>query len=139
MIPKNMKDKTIGVLGLGISGKSAFKCLEAVGSRVYAYDDNASSDILVTNPNKWPWYELDQIIVSPGIPLTHPLIKKAKKLKIQINNEIDIFARSLPKAKVIGVTGTNGKSTTTSLLGHIIKFNGFKVQVGGNIGKADHP
>ena len=136
MIPKNMKDKTIGILGLGISGKSAFKCLEAVGSRVYAYDDNTSSDLLVTNPNKWPWYELDQIIVSPGIPLTHPIIKKAKKLKIQINNEIDIFARSFPKAKVIGVTGTNGKSTTTSLLGHIISFNGFKVQVGGNIGKA---
>ena len=136
MIPKNMKDKTIGILGLGISGKSAFKCLEAVGSKVYAYDDNTSSDLLVTNPNKWPWYELDQIIVSPGIPLTHPLIKKAKKLKIQINNEIDIFARSFPKAKVIGVTGTNGKSTTTSLLGHIINFNGFKVQVGGNIGKA---
>ena len=136
MIPKNMENKSIGILGLGISGKSVFKCLEAVGSRVYAYDDNNSSDLLVTNPNKWPWYELDQIIVSPGIPLTHPLIKKAKKLKIQINNEIDIFARSLPKAKVIGVTGTNGKSTTTSLLGHIISFNGFKVQVGGNIGKA---
>ena len=136
MIPKNMKDKTIGILGLGISGKSAFKCLEAVGSKVYAYDDNTSNDMLATNPNKWPWYELDQIIVSPGIPLTHPLIKKAKKLKIQINNEIDIFARSFPKAKVIGVTGTNGKSTTTSLLGHIINFNGFKVQVGGNIGKA---
>ena len=136
MKPKNMKDKTIGILGLGISGKSVFKCLEAAGSTVYAYDDNTSSDLLVTNPNKWPWYELDQIIVSPGIPLTHPLIKKAKKLKIQINNEIDIFARSFPKAKVIGVTGTNGKSTTTSLLGHIISFNGFKVQVGGNIGKA---
>ena len=136
MKPKNMKDKTIGILGLGISGKSVFKCLEAAGSTVYAYDDNTSSDLLVTNPNKWPWYELDQIIVSPGIPLTHPLIKKAKKLKIQINNEIDIFARSFPKAKVIGVTGTNGKSTTTSLLGHILSFNGFKVQVGGNIGKA---
>ena len=136
MIPKNVKDKNIGILGLGISGKSAFKCLEAGGSKVYAYDDNSSSDLLITNPNKWPWYELDQLIVSPGIPLVHPVIKKAKKLKIQINNEIDIFAGSLPKAKVIGVTGTNGKSTTTSLLGHIINYNGFKVQVGGNIGKA---
>ena len=63
MIPKNMKDKKIGILGLGISGKSAFKCLDAVGSRIYAYDDDASSDLLVTNPNKWPWYELDQLIV----------------------------------------------------------------------------
>ena len=55
MIPKNMKDKTIGILGLGISGKSALKCLEAVGSRVFAYDDNTSRDILLTKPNEWPW------------------------------------------------------------------------------------
>jgi len=85
---------------------------------------------------KWPWKELDQIIVSPGISMEHPIIAKAKKLNIQINNEIDIFAKSEPKAKVIGVTGTNGKSTTSTLLGHIIKFHGYKVQVGGNIGKA---
>ena len=69
MIPKNVKDKKIGILGLGISGKSALKCLEAGGSKVYAYDDNFSSDLIITNPNKWPWYELDHIIVSPGIPL----------------------------------------------------------------------
>ncbi len=57
-------------------------------------------------------------------------------MNIQINSEIDIFARSEPKAKVIGVTGTNGKSTTTALLGHMIRFHGHKVEVGGNIGKA---
>ena len=55
---------------------------------------------------------------------------------IKINNEIDIFAKSEPKAKVIGVTGTNGKSTTSALLGHMIRFHGHKVEVGGNIGKA---
>lgn len=136
MVPKNMTNKKIGILGLGISGSSALKSLEAGGSEVFVYDDNDKSNHIKTNLMKWPWKELDQIIVSPGISMEHPIIAKAKKLNIQINNEIDIFAKSEPKAKVIGVTGTNGKSTTSTLLGHIIKFHGYKVQVGGNIGKA---
>ena len=136
MVPKNMTNKKIGILGLGISGSSALKSLEAGGSEVFVYDDNDKSSHIKTNLMKWPWKELDQIIVSPGISMEHPIIAKAKKLNIQINNEIDIFAKSKPKAKVIGVTGTNGKSTTSTLLGHIIKFHGYKVQVGGNIGKA---
>ena len=136
MVPKNMTNKKIGILGLGISGSSALKSLEAGGSEVFVYDDNDKSSHIKTNLMKWPWKELDQIIVSPGISMEHPIIAKAKKLNIQINNEIDIFAKSKPKAKVIGVTGTNGKSTTSTLLEHIIKFHGYKVQVGGNIGKA---
>ena len=136
MIPKKMTDKKVGVLGLGISGNSALKSLEAGGSKIFAYDDNKISNHKRINPTKWPWNELDQIIVSPGISLEHPVVLKAKKLNIQINSEIDIFAKSEPKAKVIGVTGTNGKSTTTALLGHMIRFHGHKVEVGGNIGKA---
>ena len=136
MIPKKMVDKKIGILGLGISGNSALKSLEAGGSKVFAFDDNNISNHISINPSKWPWKELDQIIVSPGISLKHPVVLKAKKLNIQINNEIDIFAKSEPKAKVIGVTGTNGKSTTSALLGHMIRFHGHKVEVGGNIGKA---
>ena len=136
MIPKNMIGKKVGVLGLGISGNSVLKSLEAGGSKIYAYDDNSISNHVRINPSKWPWKELDQIIVSPGISLEHPVILKAKELNVQINNEIDIFAKSEPKAKVIGVTGTNGKSTTSALLGHIIRFHGHKVEVGGNIGKA---
>ena len=136
MIPKKMADKKIGVLGLGISGNSVLKSLEAGGSKVFAYDDDNRTNHKRINPKKWPWKELDQIIVSPGISLNHPVVLKAKELNIQINNEIDIFAKSEPKAKVIGVTGTNGKSTTSALLGHMIRFHGYKVEVGGNIGKA---
>jgi UDP-N-acetylmuramoylalanine--D-glutamate ligase len=136
MIPKKMADKKVGILGLGISGNSVLKSLEAGGSKVFAYDDNNTSNHKRINPTEWPWKELDQIIVSPGISLKHPVVIKAKELNIQINNEIDIFAKSEPKAKVIGVTGTNGKSTTSALLGHIIRFHGHKVEVGGNIGDA---
>ena len=63
------------------------------------------------------------------------IIKKAESLKVDIINEIDV-ANSQPKARVIGVTGTNGKSTTSALLGHILNFNGFKTKVGGSIGEA---
>ena len=96
MVPKNMTNKKIGILGLGISGSSALKSLEAGGSEVFVYDDNDKSSHIKTNLMKWPWKELDQIIVSPGISMEHPIIAKAKKLNIQINNEIDIFAKSEP-------------------------------------------
>ena len=136
MIPKNFENKEIGLLGLGVSGKSAFKSLKAGGGNIYAYDDNISNDPIVIEPDKWPWEKLNKIVVSPGISLNHPVIKKAESFKVDIINEIDVFANSKPKAKVIGVTGTNGKSTTSALLGHILNLNGFKTKVGGNIGEA---
>ena len=79
-----MTNKKIGILGLGISGSSALKSLEAGGSEVFVHDDNYKSDHIKTNLMKWPWKELDQIIVSPGISMKHPVIAKAKKLNIQI-------------------------------------------------------
>ena len=137
MVPKNINGKKTGILGLGISGMSAANSIVAGGGEIFAYDDHLlKNKIDFTDPKNWPWNLLDQILVSPGIPLSHPVIKKARSLKIKIINEIDIFAQSLPKAKVIGVTGTNGKSSTTSLIGHIINYNNINAEVGGNIGKA---
>ena len=140
MVPKNINGKKVGILGLGISGMSAANSILAGGGEIFAYDDNHINNkidkIDFIDPKNWPWKILDQILVSPGIPLSHPVIKKAKRLNIKIINEIDIFAQSLPKAKVIGVTGTNGKSSTSSLIGHIINYNGINAEVGGNIGKA---
>ena len=127
MIPQNIENKEIGLLGLGVSGKSAFKSLKAGGGNIYAYDDNISNDPIVIEPDKWPWEKLNKIVVSPGISLNHPVIKKAESFKVDIINEIDVFANSKPKAKVIGVTGTNGKSTTSALLGHILNLNGFNI------------
>ena len=126
MIPKNFENKEIGLLGLGVSGKSAFVSLEAGGGNIYAFDDKISDNPNILEPDKWPWEKLNKIVVSPGISLNHPVIKKAQNLNVDIINEIDIFANSSPKAKVIGVTGTNGKSTTSALLCHIINLNGFE-------------
>ena len=145
MIPSKMNNKKIAIVGLGISGISAAKSILKSGAEVFAYDDMHQKNIhikglKVIKPENWPWSELNEIVISPGIPTTlpapHPIIKMAKQKKIKIRNEIDIFARSKPKAKVIGITGTNGKSTTTSMISHI--FNKLKIsnQVGGNIGKA---
>ena len=136
MIPKNFENKEIGLLGLGVSGKSAFISLRAGGGNIYAYDDKISENPNILDPDKWPWEKLNKIVVSPGISLNHPVIKKAEKLNVDIINEIDVFANSRPKAKVIGVTGTNGKSTSSALLSHIINLYGFKAILGGNIGKA---
>ena len=136
MIPKNFENKEIGLLGLGVSGKSAFISLRAGGGNIYAYDDKIAENPNILDPDKWPWEKLNKIVVSPGISLNHPVIKKAEKLNVDIINEIDVFANSRPKAKVIGVTGTNGKSTSSALLSHIINLYGFKAILGGNIGKA---
>ena len=136
MIPKNFENKEIGLLGLGVSGKSAFISLRAGGGNIYAYDDKISENPNILDPDKWPWEKLNKIVVSPGISLNHPVIKKAEKLNVDIINEIDVFANSHPRAKVIGVTGTNGKSTSSALLCHIINLYGFKAILGGNIGKA---
>ena len=130
-----MDNKKVVIVGLGVSGLSAAKSILMSGAEVYAYDDNYSNHLLpglkFIEPKKWPWSKIDEIIVSPGIPTTlpkpHPIIKEAKQKNIRISNEIDIFARSKPKARIIGVTGTNGKSTTTAMISHI--FNKLKINL----------
>ena len=77
----------------------------------------------------------DVIVKSPGIPPTAPIVLKAKENKIPVIGEME-FAQPFSKATVIGITGTNGKTTTASLVYHILKTNKFNVKLGGNIGKS---
>ncbi len=96
---------------------------------------------------EWPWAALKALILSPGVPLTHPrphdIVLKAKEAGVEVIGDMEVFAREIGadpaipgRTPVLAVTGTNGKSTTTALIGHILAQNGFDVQVGGNIGKA---
>lgn len=80
------------------------------------------------------WTEISAVVQSPGIPPTHPLSLAAKTVGVTICTDIDLLQKRSPTAKYIGITGTNGKSTTTSLIGHILKQAGLKTEVGGNIG-----
>ena len=138
----------VAVFGLARTGMGAVKALRAGGARVYAWDDNeeqrklaAAEGATVVHWPEWPWDTLKSVVLSPGIPLTHPkphgVVDQAKYAGVEVIGDMEIFARELEHAApVIAITGTNGKSTTTALIGHILKECGFDAQIGGNIGKA---
>jgi UDP-N-acetylmuramoylalanine--D-glutamate ligase len=145
LIPANMTGKTIGVLGLGRSGLAAVEALVAAGAHVLLADDHHVPDTIPVPAQlvewaKWPWAQLDLMVISPGIPHDHPAPHRAAALATQhdvmIVSEIEIAMRAPLAARVVGITGTNGKSTTCALIGHCLKSAGVPVEVGGNIGDA---
>lgn len=140
------KGKKIGVLGLGVTGKSVINALRNIQSKIYAWDDNPIgrarvaeefSNVLVI-PTEGNWKKLDMIVVSPGVPIEypapHPVITMAKENNIPIFSDVDLFLDHISAKKFIGVTGTNGKSTTVSLIYHILRESDHPTELGGNIG-----
>jgi UDP-N-acetylmuramoylalanine--D-glutamate ligase len=142
------KQKKVGVFGLGKTGDTTVASLLAGGTDVYAWDDNQHSieksfphsRLILQNFTHWPWSELKALILSPGVPLTHPkphpVVEMANKYNCPVIGDIELLYRACPRARYIGITGTNGKSTTTTLIGHILKTAGLESQVGGNLGTA---
>ena len=143
--------KRYAVLGLARSGLATVTALLASGAEVVAWDDReearASAKALsppedgalsLANPVVLDLAGFDAIVVTPGLPLnTHPIAGLAKAAGTPIIGDIELFSQaraSLPPHKVIGITGTNGKSTTTALIHHIIKTAGVPATLGGNIG-----
>lgn len=136
--------KTIVILGLGISGKASAAFLLAKGERVIGADRNAdrmkgdSSIVrlmqqgmeLVSDDAK---IDSNQIILSPGIPSTHPMVQRARNGGIEVIGEIEMGFRYL-KNRAVGVTGTNGKTTTVMLIAHLLQSAGMKARALGNIG-----
>jgi len=144
---RNFAGQSVGVFGLARSGLSSVRALKAGEARVFAWDDKedaraeaAKLGAEVAPWEKWPWPQVKTLVLSPGVPLTHPaphaIVVHARGHDTEIIGDIELFARALANvAPVIAVTGTNGKSTTTALIGHILQSCGFSAQVGGNIGK----
>jgi len=138
--------RTVAVFGLARSGLSAVRALKAGRAEVFAWDDKESyreaareAGAKIVPWTEWPWDHLSALVLSPGVPLTHPkphdVVERAREWDVEVIGDIEIFARSMPAAPVIAITGTNGKSTTTALIGHILKEAGFDAQIGGNIGQ----
>lgn len=136
--------KRYAVLGLARSGLATVRALVESGADVVAWDSKAEARDLVAagvrlaNPLEIDLQGFDGVIVSPGVPLNrHPIADHARKARVRILGDIELFAiarDSLPEHKVVGITGTNGKSTTTALIHHILVHAGVDAQMGGNIG-----
>lgn len=139
MIPlPAFQNQTILIFGLGKTGLSAARALQSSGAKILVWDDKetarASSGFPMFNPVNPGWGSIHGLLASPGIALTHPLLQQAKGAGVPFLNDLDILYQAQPNARFIGITGTNGKSTTTALTGHIFKTAGVDVAVGGNIG-----
>ncbi len=143
--------RDVAVYGLGRTGLSAAKALMAGGARVHAWDDGEqardkaeAAGVPLSDINKRDWQKFAALILSPGIPYRFPqphrLVRLAEMTGVPVVGDMELFARavqSLPekgRPKVVGITGTNGKSTTTALIGHILTEAGRDARIGGNIG-----
>ncbi|MBR9825920.1 MAG: UDP-N-acetylmuramoyl-L-alanine--D-glutamate ligase [Alphaproteobacteria bacterium] len=154
MIPVHAyKGRRVAVFGLGRTGIAAAKALEAGGAMVSCWDDSEASrlraqeaGLTLDDLNRRDWGDIAALVLSPGIPLTHPkphrMVELAHAVDAPVIGDTELFAMALAemdakrRPKVIGITGTNGKSTTTALIGHILKETGRPTVVGGNIGDA---
>ncbi len=146
------RGKRFAVLGLARSGAATVRALVASGAEVLAHDDDwgrvaairdssvEGSQLFIDDFTDWDWedIDIDALVVSPGVPLnTNPTAIAAKAAGMPVIGDIELFAQAraaLPPHKVVGVTGTNGKSTTTALIHHILQTAGIPSLMGGNIG-----
>lgn len=144
-LKKHIGDKPVAVFGLGISGLAAVESFVKNDIDCHAWDDNETNRLKAEEigAKLVPLQEEDLggyafLVLSPGIPLyfpePHPVVEKAHEAGIEIIGDIEILQRSGHGRNIIAVTGTNGKSTTTALIGHILKENNVPCVVGGNIG-----
>lgn len=145
----HLRGRSIGVFGLGRSGLATVPAAVAGGAAdVFAWDDRRSAREvaealggIAAEPEKWPWERLDCLVLAPGVPLTHPtphpIVEMAKQADVEIICDIELLWREgHDRSRFVAITGTNGKSTTTALIGHVLAEAGLTVSVGGNIGQA---
>jgi UDP-N-acetylmuramoylalanine--D-glutamate ligase len=152
MIPvTSFAGKTVAVFGLGGSGLASCHALKAGGADVIAGDDNtdnvakaAQAGFITADLRRVSWQNFAALILTPGAPLTHPAphwsVQLARAAGIEVIGDVELFCRErhrhAPDAPFVAITGTNGKSTTTALIAHLMKVAGYDTQMGGNIGTA---
>jgi UDP-N-acetylmuramoylalanine--D-glutamate ligase len=140
--------RKIAVLGLARSGRAAAAALAAGGAEVLAWDDSDKTraalagelarGVSLTDPATIDWRGVAALVLSPGIPhnfpAPHAAVTAARTAGVPVIGDIELLGHAQPEARYIGVTGTNGKSTTTALIGHILATAGKRVEIGGNLG-----
>jgi UDP-N-acetylmuramoylalanine--D-glutamate ligase len=151
MIVSSFKGRKVALFGLGGSGLATAEALVAGGADVSAWDDNpdsvakaASRGIGTADLRSVDWSAFAAFVLSPGVPLTHPkphwTVDLAHAAGVETIGDVELFVRERralsPDCPFIAITGTNGKSTTTALIAHILNSSGRDTQLGGNIGTA---
>src|ERR1700687_4845640 len=152
MIPvTSFAGKTVAVFGLGGSGLASCYALKAGGAEVIASDDGvdklaeaAQAGFITADLRKVSWANFAALVLAPGAPLTHPAphwpLWATQQTGIEVIDHIELFCRErrrhAPDAPFVAITGTNGKSTTTALIAHLMRVAGYDTQMGGNIGTA---
>ncbi len=142
-----LKGSSFVVVGLARSGLATVRALTAAGIDCIAWDDDASSraeaakaGARVAELSTVDWSHVTALVMSPGIPnllpQPHPAAVAARAAGKPIICDVELLARAQPEARFVAITGTNGKSTTTSLIGHILQKAGLRCEVGGNIGRS---
>lgn len=152
MIPvSSLHDRAVALFGLGGSGLATARALIAGGARVTAWDDSPASvekavaeGIPTGDLRTLDWSAIAALVLAPGVPLTHPVphwsVELARKAGVEVIGDIELFCRerrlAVRRPPFAAITGTNGKSTTTALLAHLMKVGGRDAQIGGNFGPA---
>lgn len=146
---ETLSGKTVALFGLGGSGLATAEALRAGGCTPIVWDDGAAAvekaraaGFEASDLRSIDWKAVSALILSPGVPLTHPKphwsVDLAKAAGVEVIGDVELYCRErkarAPKAPFIAITGTNGKSTTTALIAHILASAGKDVQLGGNIG-----
>jgi UDP-N-acetylmuramoylalanine--D-glutamate ligase len=152
MIPvTSLKGRKVALFGLGGSGLATARALMAGGVDALVWDDNpdsvakaAAEGIPAADLRTIDWNEMAAFVLSPGVPLTHPkphwTVDLARAAGVEVIGDVELFVRErrahAPDCPFIAITGTNGKSTTTALIAHMLQSSGRDTQMGGNIGTA---
>jgi len=137
--------KRIAVMGLGVSGLATAHALAASGAEVLAWDDDAArraeakaAGVPIIDLRDADWTKVRTLVLSPGIPHhlpePHPVAAAAAAGGADIIGDIELLGRAQRRARYVGITGTNGKSTTTALIGDILRAAGHTIEIGGNLG-----
>lgn len=143
-LKSHLNGKPLAIVGLGKTGLAVMQACEAAGISVCCWDDHPDARALagdrVENLTEADFSRFGLLCLSPGLPLTHPqphpCVVRAKEAGVEIVCDVELLHRACPQNKTIAITGTNGKSTTTALIGHILSQAGVDCAVGGNIGTA---
>ncbi|MGC2414299.1 MAG: UDP-N-acetylmuramoyl-L-alanine--D-glutamate ligase [Stellaceae bacterium] len=146
IVVDSFKGRRVAVLGLARSGRAAARALKDGGAQILAWDDDPAArkqlagEVPLCDLAQADWHNVAALVLSPGIPHSfpapHPAVLCAREAGAEIIGDIELLGRARPAARFVGITGTNGKSTTTTLVGHILAAAGRRVETGGNLGTA---